>query len=76
MFSAAQDLKNLFKFHAYLLDNLLTLCDVCFRIVAGQALTRAADGEAVVVQQASNLANDQDILALVIAAIATSFNWL
>ncbi len=74
--SATQDLQNLFKFHAYLLDYLLTLRDVRLRILAREALPGAADREAFIVQQASDLTNDQNILPLIIAAIAATFNGL
>ena len=46
---AAQDLKDLFKFRAYLLDNLLTLGHIRLRVVAGQALTRSTDRESLIV---------------------------
>jgi hypothetical protein len=70
--SASQDLQNLFKFHAYLLDYLLTLCHVRLGIVARKALTRPADRKALVVQQTADLPNNQHILTLVIAAIAST----
>ena len=43
---AAQNLQNLFKFHAYLLDNLLTLRDVRLGVFTRQALPCATDREA------------------------------
>jgi len=76
VFLAAQNLKNLFKFRAYLLDNLLTLRHIRFSIVPGQALARTTDREALVIQETPDLANDQDILALVIASIAASLDRL
>ena len=69
---AAQNLKNLFKFHSYLLDYLLALRDIRLCVVTGQALTRTADRKALVIQQAPDLSNDQDVLALIIATIAAS----
>jgi len=69
---AAQNLKNLFKFRAYLLDNLLTLSHIRLGIVTGQSLPRTADRESFVIQETPDLSNDQDVLALVIAAVAPS----
>ena len=73
---AAQNLKDLFKFRAYLLDNLLTLRHIRLGVVAGQALARSADREAFVIQKTTNLTNDQDVLALVIASVAASLDRL
>ena len=47
---------------------------VFFGFLTGQALTRAANGETLVIQQGADLANDDDILALVVTAIAAAFN--
>jgi hypothetical protein len=66
----------LFKFHAYLLDNLLTLRHIRLRIVAGQSLTGTTDCETFIVQKTSDLSNDQNVLTLVIASIAPTFNRL
>jgi len=76
IFLATQYLKNLFKFHAYLLDNLLTLRDVRLGIIARQALPSTPDRETLVIQQTSDLANDQDILTLIVASIAATFDGL
>jgi len=71
---AAQNLKNLFKFHAYLLDNLLTLSHIRLGIVPGQALARTADREAFVIQETPDLTNYQDVLTLIIAAVSPSLD--
>ena len=71
-FSATQYLKNLFKFRAYLLDNLLTLGHIRLGVVTRQALTCPTNREALVIQEAADLANDQHVLALIIAAVAPS----
>ena len=71
-FLAAQDLKNLFKFHAYLLDNLLTLRHIRLGVVTGQALASTTDRESFVIQETPDLADDQDVLTLVIAAVTPS----
>jgi len=74
--SAPQNLKNLLKFHSYLFDNLLTLRHIRLGVVTGQALSGASDREAFVVQQTADLANDQHVLPLIVATIATPFDWL
>ena len=56
---ASQNLENLFKFNAQLLDDLLTLADIRFRLIAHQTLARTTDGETFVIQQATNLTDDQ-----------------
>jgi hypothetical protein len=73
---AAQDLKDLFKFRTHLLDYLLTLGDVRLGIITSQTLARATNGKALVIQQAPDLADNQHVLTLVIAAIAAAFNGL
>jgi len=60
----------LFKFHAYLFDNLLTLRHIRLGVIAGQALARSTDRKTFVIQETPDLANDQNVLALVIAAVA------
>ncbi len=58
IFLTPEDFKNLFKFQAQLLNDLLALANVRLRIVARQSLPGAADGEAIVIQQTANLTND------------------
>ena len=70
---ASQNLKNLFEFHSYLFDYLLTLCDVRLCIVAREALTRTTDGKALVIEETSDLTDNQNVLSLVVTAIASSF---
>ena len=69
---ASQDLKNLFKFHSYLLDNLLALRDIRFCIVARETLTSAANRKALVIEEASDLTDNQNVLALIITTVAAS----
>ena len=76
VFSAAQDFEDLLKLDAQLLDDLLALADVALGFLAGQALAGTADGETLIVQQAPNLPDDQNVLALIIAAIAASLDGL
>ena len=69
---APQNLKNLFEFHADLFDDLLTLRDIGFGIITGQALSSTADRETLIIEKTTDLADDQDILALIVATIAPS----
>ena len=69
---AAQNLKNLFKFHSYLLDYLLTLSDIRLGVIARKPLSRSTNRESLVIQEAPDLSNDQYVLTLVIAAIAST----
>ncbi len=71
VFLAAQDLENLFKFHAQLLDNLLALTGVCLRIITRKPLASSTNGEPVLIQKAANLTNDQNVLPLIIATITS-----
>jgi hypothetical protein len=73
-FLPTQNLKKLFKFHAHLLDYLLTLRDIRLRIVTRQALTSATDGETLIIEEASDLSNDQNVLTLIIAAVTPSLH--
>ena len=50
--------------------------DVGAGFVARERLARAADREALFVQQAADLADDQHVLALVVAAIAAALDGL
>ena len=58
----------------------LTICwlwrDVGARLLAVELVARAADGEALVVQQAADLADDDHVLALVVAAVAAALHRL
>ena len=67
---APQNLKNLFKFHTYLFDYLLTLRDIGFCIVTRQALPGAANRESLVIEETPDLSNNQDILTLIITSVA------
>jgi hypothetical protein len=70
---APQDFKDLFKLHAYLFDYLLTLRDVRLRILTREALARTTDGKALIIEETSDLTDDQNVLSLVVTAIASSF---
>ena len=62
---AFQNCQHVFEFDAQLANDLLALVDVVLGIIARQALARAADGEAVLVQQAPDLADENDVLTLI-----------
>ena len=57
-----------------------TICCACVEIVACfvalQAIARAADREALFVQQAADLADHEHVLALVVAAVAAALDGL
>ncbi len=58
------------------MDELLALVQIHLRIVAGEPISRAANGEALFIQQAANLPNDQHVLALIVAAVAAPLDRL
>jgi len=62
----------LFKFHAYLFDYLLALCDIGFRVITGQTLARTTDSETLVIEETSDLTDDQNVLSLVVTAVTPS----
>jgi len=57
------------------MDQLLALIEVHLRIVAGEAVPRAADRETLLIQQAANLTNDEHVLPLIVAAVAAPLDW-
>src|ERR1700683_3285565 len=67
---AAKNLYQLFEFQPHLMDELLALIEVHPRIIARQPVSGSAIGEALFIQQATNLPNDQHVLPLVVAAVA------
>jgi hypothetical protein len=70
---ASQDFEDLFEFRAYLFDYLLTLRDVRLRIITREALARTTDGKALIIEETSDLTDDQNVLSLVVTAITSSF---
>src|ERR1700722_2809799 len=74
--SAAQDLDQLFELEPHLVNELLTLIEVDLRIIAGEAVARAADGKALFIQQAAYLPDDQHVLPLIIPAVAAALDRL
>src|ERR1700733_4530753 len=73
---AAQNLNQLFQLQTHLVDQLLALIEVHLRIIACETIASSADGKALLVQQAANLANDQHVLALIVASIAAALDRL
>src|SRR5262245_24642776 len=54
--SATQHAQELFEFHAHLFDDLLTLAHVDASLFACQLVARTTDGEALLIEQAADLA--------------------
>src|ERR1700722_8760134 len=74
--SAAKNFDQLFQFQPHLMNELLALIEIHLRIVAGKTVARPADRKPLFIQQAANLANDEHILALIVAAVAAPFHRL
>src|SRR5689334_258786 len=72
----SQHAQQLFELHAHLLDDLLALADVHARFFTRELVARAADGEALLVEQRADLPDDDDVLALVVAAVAATLDRL
>jgi len=72
--SAAQDSQDFFEFLAKLTHDLLRLRYVVACFLALQAIAGAANGEALFIQEAADLADHQHILALVVTTIATALD--
>ena len=73
---AAQQLEDVFELGADLTDDLLALARIATGFVAHEPLPGATDREAFLVEKAANLADDQDVLALIITAVAAPFDGL
>ena len=71
-----QNLDQLFELQPHLMNELLALIEVDLSVIPGEAIARPADGKSLFIQQASYLADDQHILALVIPAVAAAFDGL
>ncbi len=76
MVLAAQNLDELFELEPHLMDELLALVQVDLSVVAGEPVPRTADREALFIQKAADLPDDEHILALVVAAIAAPLHGL
>src|SRR3974377_12746 len=62
--SATQRLEQFLELGPHLAHDLLALRQVLARLVAGEALPRAADREALVVEETADLADHEYVLAL------------
>src|SRR5687768_573839 len=71
---SAQELQDVLELGANLPNDLLALGRVGAGLVAHEPLAGAADREPLFVEQASNLADDQHVLALVVAAVAAALH--
>src|SRR3954447_16709044 len=69
-----EDLQQFLELEPHLLHDLLALAHVRTGLFAAEFIAGAADGEALVVQEAADLPDDDDVLALVIAAIAAALD--
>src|SRR5580700_3001087 len=58
------------------MDELLALVEVHLRIVAGEPVPGSANCKSLLIQQAADLANDEHILPLVVAAVAAPLHRL
>src|SRR5690606_23484695 len=74
--SAAQQLQDVLELGADLTDDLLALARVVARFIAHETLPRTADREPFLVEKATDLADDQHVLTLVVTAIAAAFDGL
>src|SRR5690606_61243 len=70
----SKDLQYLFELGDGLADELLVLSGIVACFVAGKALARATDGEALFIQQSPYLPDHQDVLVLIIASVAAAFD--
>src|ERR1017187_1083002 len=66
----------LFELEPHLMDELLALIQIDLRLAAREPIAGSANRKALFIQEAANLPNDQYVLALVIAAIATPLDRL
>ena len=71
---ATKELEHVFKLEPNLADDLLTLADIGACLVTHEPLPGAANCESFLVQQASNLSNDEHVLALIVTPITASLD--
>src|SRR6267154_1664142 len=74
--SAPQHLQQLLQLQPHLLYDLLALAHIRACFFAGELLTRTADREALLVEQAADLPDDDHVLALVVTPVAATFHGL
>jgi len=73
---AIEQLQNLLKFMAQLVNDLVALGGVLLGAVTRELQPGTDDGETLFVEEAADLAHHEDIMALVVAAIAAAFDWV
>ena len=73
---AAKNLDQLFELEPHLMNELLALIEVHLRIVAGEAVPCAANGESLFIQEAAYLPNDQHVLPLIVPTVAAALDGL
>src|SRR6185312_9964506 len=73
---ASENLQQFLELEPDLLDDLLALGGIRARLFTGELVARATDGEALIVEEAADLADDDHVLALVIAAVAPPLHGL
>jgi len=71
-----ENVEDLFHLHDHLLDELVVLGGLFGVGTASELLAGTTDGEALIVQQAADLADHQHVLALIIATVATALDRL
>ncbi len=69
-----QNLDDFFKLDSNLLDDLLALRQISFRLWPCQLLACPTNRKPLVVEQAPDLADDQYVLTLIIAAVSAPFD--
>src|ERR1700733_7102873 len=69
-----QDLQKFLKLQPKLLHDLLTLADVTAGFFTGQLVACAADGEPLIIQETTDLTDNDYILTLIVTSIAATFD--
>jgi len=72
----AKNLDQLLELEPHLVNELLALIQIDLRLAAREPVAGSANGEALFIQEAADLPNDQHVLALVVAAIAAPLDRL
>src|SRR5258708_33793044 len=68
--SSSKNPQDFFELEAHLPHDLLALADISTGFVATELVARTANGEALLIEQAADLADDDHILVLVVATVA------
>src|SRR5579875_144905 len=74
--SPPQQLQHLLELHPHLTHDLLRLAHVRARFLAGELVARARDREALLVEEAPDLPDDDHVLPLVVAPVAAPLDGL